>query len=84
LEYLSVKLDISLTPFFGRFGWFLGPPQRIAVCMCIGEPVRCPYIAEPTQQDIDKYHALLVHAYDQLFEQHKEAYGWGDKKLKFA
>ena len=84
LERLSVKLDISLTPFFGRFGWFLGPPRRVAVCVCMGEPVRCPKMDEPTQQDIDKYHGLLVKGYEQLFEQHKEAYGWGDKKLQFV
>jgi len=84
LEKLSVKLDISVCPFFGRFGWFLGPPQRAAVCVCMGEPVRCPKIADPTQADIDKYHCILLKNYEQLFEEHKEAYGWGDKKLKFV
>eukprot|EP00980_Cylindrotheca_fusiformis_P014440 scaffold3854_cov95-Cylindrotheca_fusiformis.AAC.2 len=84
LERLSVKLDVSITPFFGRFGWFLGPPQRAAVCMCLGEPVECPKIAEPTQEDIDKYHKQLLDNYRALFEQHKEAYGWGDRELQFV
>jgi len=84
LEKLSTKFEISLCPFFGRFGWFLGPPKRVGVCVCLGEPVRCPKIADPTQQDVDKYHSVLVKNYEQLFEQHKEAYGWGNKKLKFV
>ncbi|KAL3932131.1 MAG: hypothetical protein SGBAC_010997 [Bacillariaceae sp.] len=84
LEKLSVKMDVSLTPFFGRFGWFLGPPQRVAVCMCLGEPVRCPKIAEPTQEDIDKYHQQLLDSYKEVFETHKVAYGWGDKELQFV
>jgi len=82
LETLSVKLNVSVCPFFGRFGWFLGPPKRVAVCMCMGEPVRCPQIAEPTREDIDKYHGMLVKNYEDLFEHHKEAYGWSEKSLK--
>mmetsp|Transcript_22256 Transcript_22256/g.53917 ORF Transcript_22256/g.53917 Transcript_22256/m.53917 type:complete len:376 (+) Transcript_22256:27-1154(+) len=84
LRTISVKLDVSVCPFFGRWGWFLGPPHRVAVCVCLGEPVQCPKIAEPTQAEIDLYHSRLLKAYEDLFEQHKEAYGWGDKKLKFA
>lgn len=84
LETLSVKLQVSLCPFFGRFGWFLGPPKRVPVCVCLGEPVRCPKIEHPSKQDVDKYHAILLKNYEQLFEEHKEAYGWGDKKLKFV
>ena len=84
LEMLSVKLDVSICPFFGRWGWFIGPPRRIAVAVCVGEPVRCPQIENPTQQDIDKYHAQLVKHYIELFDQHKEAYGWSDKHLKIA
>lgn len=84
LEWLSLKLDVSLTPFFGRAGWFLGPPRRVAVCVCLAEPVQCPKIENPTQEEIDKYHGLLLKGYEQVFEQHKKAYGWGDKTLQFV
>jgi 2-acylglycerol O-acyltransferase 2 len=84
LEWLSVKMDVALTPFFGRGYWFLGPPHRVAVCVCCGEPIQCPKIEEPTQQEIDKYHGLLMKGYQQVFNQHKEAYGWGDKTLQFV
>ena len=84
LEWLSLKLDVSLTPFFGRWYWFLGPPKRVAVCVCMGEPIKCPKIENPTQEQIDKYHSLMIEGYKQVFEQHKNAYGWGDKTLQFV
>ena len=83
LEWLSLKLDVSITPFFGRWYWFLGPPRRVAVCVCMGDPIQCPKIENPTQEEIDKYHELLVKGYEQVFEQHKEAYGWSEKTLQF-
>jgi hypothetical protein len=84
LEKLSNKLQVSLTPFFGRYGWFLGPPRRIPIAVVLGEPVVCPRVDEPTQEQVDKYHQLLLDSYAQLFEKHKGAYGWGHKKLLFV
>ncbi len=81
LEYLSNHLQASLTPFFGRWGWFLGPPRRFPVTLCLGEPIECPTIAEPTVDDVNKYHAQMVAGFQQVFDQHKEAYGWGNKTL---
>ena len=84
LKKLSHTMGASLTPFFGRWGWFLGPPRRIPVSVVLGNPVQCPQMAEPTQQDIDKYHQQLLDSYMELFETHKEAYGWSHKTLKFV
>lgn len=84
LEKLSISLQAALTPFFGRYGWFLGPPKRVPVTVCLGNPVKCPQIDNPTQADIDKYHGQLLIAYEELFNQHKHAYGWSDKTLKFV
>ena len=81
---LSVKLEIALTPFFGRWFWFIGPPARIGVAVCLGEPVTCPRIEEPSQAEIDKYHQQLLDHYNDLFETHKDSYGWSEKKLKFV
>lgn len=84
LEYLSIRLDTALTPFFGRYGWFLGPPSRSPVTVCLGEPINCPLIAEPTKDDIEKYHNLMLDSYKELFDQHKAAFGWENKNLKFS
>jgi 1-acyl-sn-glycerol-3-phosphate acyltransferase len=84
LKRLSLALDTALVPYFGRFGWFLGPPYRIPITMCCGEPVLCPRTAEPTKEQINEYHQKLLDSYQELFDQHKAAYGWGGKVLKFV
>ena len=84
LQWLSNTFETSLTPFFGRYGWFLGPPKRVAVAVCIGEPVLCPQTAVPTKEQVDEYHQKMLDSFQELFEKHKHAYGWGHKTLKFV
>ena len=84
LKSLSTALDTSFTPFFGRFGWFLGPPRRTPVTVCLGNPVQCPRLDNPTQEDIDKYHGYMLDAFREVFDTHKRAYGWGDKELRIV
>lgn len=84
LEKLSNIFGASLTPFFGRFGWFLGPPRRSPIVVCLGDPVKCPKIASPSQEQIDEYHGQMLDAFQKVFETHKAAYGWSNKKLKIV
>mmetsp|Transcript_6696 Transcript_6696/g.10201 ORF Transcript_6696/g.10201 Transcript_6696/m.10201 type:complete len:383 (-) Transcript_6696:66-1214(-) len=85
MEFASLTLQASLTPFFGRWGWFLGPPRRVPVAVCLGEPVQCPKkIDQPTREQVEEYHQKLLNSYQELFETHKHAYGWGHKTLKFV
>ena len=59
-----------------------GPWDLRSVCRCSlrgGEPIVCPKTLEPSQEPIDEYHAKLVAGYQQVFEQHKHAYGWSSK-----
>jgi len=84
MEKLSNTLQASLTPFLGRWGWLLGPPRRVPLTVCLGNPVECPQTDDPTQEQIDKYHAQLLENYQQVFDTHKTAYGWKDKRLHFV
>lgn len=84
LEYLSNALETSLTPMFGRWGWFLGPPKRVPVTLALGEPIHCPLTQEPTKEEIHAYHAKMVAGFEAVFNQHKAAYGWSGKKLKIV
>lgn len=84
LEKLSNMMQTSLTPFFGRWWWLLGPPHRVPVTVCLGNPVECPKVDHPTQEQIDQYHARLLNGYQEVFDQHKVAYGWKGKKLHFV
>ena len=45
---------------------------------------RCPRVDRPSKQLVDVYHAKLLDGYTLLFEQHKAAFGWGQKGLKFV
>jgi len=41
-------------------------------------------VDRPSKQLVDVYHAKLLDGYTLLFEQHKAAFGWGQKELKFV
>eukprot|EP00964_Phaeocystis_antarctica_P128616 scaffold92411_cov69-Phaeocystis_antarctica.AAC.2 len=44
----------------------------------------CPQTDAPSDELINEYHAKLMAGYMQVFEQHKAAYGWGDRTLKLT
>eukprot|EP00536_Pseudo-nitzschia_multiseries_P019119 jgi/Psemu1/59016/gm1.59016_g len=85
LRHLSAKLGVSLTPFFGRWGWFLGPPKReFPIVVCLGDPIYPPSSGDGnsdgnsdgniSQQQIDEHHARLVEGFQKVFETHKRGY----------
>ncbi len=56
-------------------------PYRIPIVGAMGKPIPVPQKDEPTQEEIDAMHEQLMDAMVKLFDTHKEAYGWADKKL---
>lgn len=84
LERLSVALDVALCPFYGRWGWPVGPPRRVPILMALGEPIACPLVEKPSRQLVDEYHAKMVAGFKSVFDTHKEAYGWAGKELHFV
>jgi len=92
LKFLSTKLHMSVTPFFGRWGWFLGPPKRdVPITLCLGDPIYPPSRTSNTtitQNDIDEHHVRLLDGFTKIFDTHKTAY-YGEsvgakKKLVFV
>lgn len=87
LQALSSSLGVSLTPFFGRWGWPLGPPHRQVVTSCLGSPIMVPLVDDPTQTQIDEYHQMLLDGFQRTFNEHKVGfYGKAkgtDKELVF-
>ncbi|KAM4818462.1 acyl-CoA wax alcohol acyltransferase 1 [Thomomys bottae] len=58
-------------------------PYHRPIVTVVGEPLPLPHIEKPTQEMVDKYHALYVDALNKLFEQHKTQYGCPDtQKLR--
>lgn len=56
-------------------------PYRIPIVGAMAKPIPVPRKADPTDEEIEKVHQQLLAAMVELFDQHKEAYGWGHKKL---
>ena len=84
LESLSLKLDTSLAPYYGRWGIPFGPPRREPVLMALGDPVRLPKCEKPTPEQVDEGHKAMLAGFSKVFETHKVAYGWPDKELRFV
>mmetsp|Transcript_3794 Transcript_3794/g.9954 ORF Transcript_3794/g.9954 Transcript_3794/m.9954 type:complete len:421 (-) Transcript_3794:374-1636(-) len=99
LEFLSTRFGMSIAPFFGRWGWFMGPPKRdVPLTMCLGDPIFPPEKGGGkgggdddgaiTQEQIDEHHSRLLEGFTRVFETHKKAY-YGEevgskKKLVFV
>merc|ERR1711862_168703 len=65
LRYLSTWLDISLTPWLGRWWIPFGPPARVPLLMCFGDPILCHTLPEglskqEVQAAVDEKHAELL------------------------
>ena len=48
----------------------------------VGNPFRLPKIADPSQEDIDKWHAVYVQKLVDLFDRNKAKFGYGDRELE--
>jgi len=70
LAALSRKLQVSLTLFWGKC--YLPIPRDEKLLYVVGKPLGLPHIPEPSQEDIDKYHALYCDEVRKMFEDHKE------------
>ncbi|CAD7961990.1 unnamed protein product [Amoebophrya sp. A120] len=93
LATVSTKLNVSILPFFGRFGMPYGPPYRKPVAVVFGKPIDCfvegsgsgsGVTSAITNDQVDLYHGKLCEEFENIFETHKHAYGWGHKELRIV
>jgi len=70
LASLSRKLQLALTYFWGK--WFLPIPRDEKLLYVRGKPLGLPKIAEPTIDDIEKWHERYCQEVTRLFESYKE------------
>jgi hypothetical protein len=54
------------------------------VTQLLGAPIIVKKVENPTDEQVDKLHQLLLDTYVQLFDTHKHALGWGHKVLKIV
>jgi len=81
LERLSRAAQASFMLYWGRF--YLPIPLRANITMLIGAPIEVERVAEPTNEQVDAVHQRLLTEMEQLFDRHKAALGWADKKIAF-
>eukprot|EP00804_Cyclotella_cryptica_P019344 CCRYP_006185-RA/>CCRYP_006185-RA protein AED:0.04 eAED:0.04 QI:182/1/1/1/1/1/2/459/327 len=70
LAALSRRLQASLTLFWGK--WFLPIPRDEKLLYVVGKPIGLPHITDPTQEDIDKWHAAYCDEVRKIFETYKD------------
>ena len=66
--------------FYGRYGFL--PRNDIDICTVIGKAIKLPTIANPTEEDIEKYHQVYLDELTSLYQRYYKTYG-GSEKLKF-
>ncbi|GFH53155.1 2-acylglycerol O-acyltransferase 2 [Chaetoceros tenuissimus] len=81
LAKISRRLKLSTTIFWGKF--MLPIPRDDKLLYVAGKAISIPKIAEPSQEDIDKYHKIYVGEVERIFNTYKSRAGplYKDKKL---
>jgi hypothetical protein len=79
LKRISRKLGFALILFWGRFG--LPLPFRVSVVGAFGDPIEVEMNQDPTPEQVDAVHELLMSKMVELFDDHKARVGWGHKRL---
>jgi len=80
LMNLSRTLQASITYVWGSCG--LPIPRKKTLCYVRGLVLDMPKIAEPTQEDIDKYHQLYIDEVKRIYEKYAPTVCDGDYKHK--
>eukprot|EP00997_Jenningsia_sp_PLL12_P006100 NODE_2646_length_888_cov_145.514899_g2178_i0.p1 GENE.NODE_2646_length_888_cov_145.514899_g2178_i0~~NODE_2646_length_888_cov_145.514899_g2178_i0.p1 ORF type:complete len:241 (+),score=9.23 NODE_2646_length_888_cov_145.514899_g2178_i0:26-724(+) len=58
--------------FMGRF--FFMPDYDMDFTCVVGKTIKLPQLDSPSKEEVDKYHAIFLKAYEDLFERNKEKY----------
>ena len=83
-EMIRSKIGIAPVIFYGRgflqnsFGFL---PHRRPMNVVVGEPIRVEKKPEPSQEDIDHYHAVYVKKLKKLYYKYNNVYGNPKTKL---
>lgn len=82
LEKLARKYRFALGYLIGRWGLPLARP--VPLYMVSGVPIPVKKVAKGTpefDQEVDRVHAQVVAALQDLYDRHKASYGWADRPL---
>eukprot|EP00930_Biecheleria_cincta_P051273 TRINITY_DN36426_c0_g1_i1.p1 TRINITY_DN36426_c0_g1~~TRINITY_DN36426_c0_g1_i1.p1 ORF type:complete len:392 (+),score=84.61 TRINITY_DN36426_c0_g1_i1:51-1178(+) len=75
--------NIPAAAMLGNLLCPLIPLRHVALQSCVGAPLQLPQIAEPTKEDIDKWHGKYMEALKEVFDKHKADVGKPKAELEF-
>jgi len=79
LRKISRKLGFALILFWGRF--YLPLPYRVPIVGVMGRPIHVEQNNNPSDEEVLKVHELLMNKMKEVFDKHKDKYGWSHKNL---
>mmetsp|Transcript_38863 Transcript_38863/g.97641 ORF Transcript_38863/g.97641 Transcript_38863/m.97641 type:complete len:94 (+) Transcript_38863:753-1034(+) len=82
MRSLSRYFRISLLLPVGRFG--LPIPRRANITMLTSVPIQVERRPHPTEEEVAALHERILAEVRALFEAHKSALGWANKRLVFV
>ncbi|CAK4377822.1 unnamed protein product [Aphanomyces euteiches] len=68
------KFKISGVLAIGAWWCFYMPLRSAELITVVGKPIQLPTIANPTREDVEKYHKIYIDAMQDLFDRHKVKY----------
>jgi hypothetical protein len=77
--WVSHKFRVALVLFTGKF---LAAPYAVPLTAVVGEPIHVDRVEAPTTQQVDELHNRYIQALTNLFESHKEKFGYKDHVLE--
>jgi len=69
--------------FYWGCSWAPWLPKRKPLKLAIGDPVRLPLTPNPTEADVEKYHAIYVAALQALFTQEVQGTSSEGRAIEF-
>jgi diacylglycerol O-acyltransferase 2, plant len=82
--YIGRKFGVLPMAFFGLWGLPMGPAKPCQYTNVVAPPIITPKIAEPTDEDIGKYHEIYCKELTRLFETYKAKYGMDGVVLRIV
>lgn len=79
LSKVSRALRSAITVFWGRY--LLPIAFRVPVLTVLGRPIAVKQTENPTREQIDELHDTVLQSVHNLYYEHRESYGWGDREL---
>lgn len=71
----KIGFTIPLMHARGIFNYDFGIiPYRRPVNIVVGKPIDIPYLPEPTEDEVEKYHGIYVDSVKKLFNDHKDKF----------